>query len=93
MPTDNQIKEEIREWVIALDGCGIVVTDEELLDEALDTSSFETVRELFPVNKQLLETLKFIINHWRANDQKYYESDLATEAIEVIRKAEKTNEI
>lgn len=36
----------------------------------------------------LLEALKAIVNHWRAHDDAYFESDLATDALDAIRKAE-----
>lgn len=46
-PTDEQIKQEIIEWVNSLDGNGLVITNDDLLDEALNRAHFLTLRELF----------------------------------------------
>lgn len=47
VPTDEQIKQEIIEWVNSLDGNGLVITDDDLLTYALDHANFDSVRELF----------------------------------------------
>lgn len=47
VPTDEQIRQEIIEWVNSLDGNGLVITDDDLLDESLYGANFDSLRDLF----------------------------------------------
>jgi len=42
-------------------------------------------------NKELIDALKALVAHFRANDESYYKSDLCTDAIVALTKAEGKN--
>lgn len=49
-PTDDEIRNVIIEWVNSLDGNGLVITDDDLLDETLYGANFDSIRVLFERN-------------------------------------------
>lgn len=47
----------------------------------------DKIMEISKSHKQLLDALEAIVKHWRDNDPAMYASDLATNALDTIHKA------
>ena len=48
------------------------------------------VRALLEERADLLASLEFIVNYWKETEDQYYATDIATDAINAIRKAKGT---
>jgi hypothetical protein len=53
-----------------------------------DAKEAEANAKLIASSPNLYEALKALVEHFRSNDENYYKSDLCTDAIVALRKAE-----
>ena len=71
----------LKDWKVA-DSMG-----NEVCVIARDNPEPVTTAHLLAAAPEILSALEAIVSHWKHNDQKYYSSDLCTDALEAIRTA------
>lgn len=75
-------------WKVSKDGCDIDnVGGAGVCTLYADETSDANAR-LIAAAPDLLEACKAIVAHWRMNDEAYYRSNLATDLLQTIAKAE-----